>query len=151
MPEKSQDDSVLLDIAITHARSRVETYTTQRQSLLNFFLVAVAFLFTAYVDALTGHQDVFAGLIAGVGIVSSLAFISMDLRNRDLARSGEAALEKIEARFAEMYNLDEMKMSGAINQPRRWHWVFSMGIMIRLIYAAIGLVFAAGIIYNNIY
>lgn len=145
MPGGDEDESALLDIAITHARSWVELHTSQRQNLLNFYLVAVAFLFSAYVSAVSAHHPFLAVLIGLVGTVASLVFVSMDLRNRDLTHAGETALKEIEGRLADRFQLPAIKISEAVEQPR--HPLLSMGKMIRSLYAAIGIVFVVATIY----
>lgn len=145
MPTDGKNESALLDIAITHARSWVELHTSQRQNLLNFFLVAVAFLFSAYVSAVDARRSFLAVLIALVGVVASLVFIAMDLRNRDLTQTGEAALQEIESRLAEKFQLPALRISEAVHKPR--HPLLSMGKMIRSLYAAVGIVFVVAMIY----
>ena len=145
MPAASDDQSGLLDTSLTHARSWVELHTSQRQNLLNFYLVAVAFLFNAYVSALNAHHWLLAALISSVGWGTSIAFVLMDLRNRDLTRAGEAALKAIEERLAEIFQLPSMRISQSIEKPR--HPLLSMGKLIRFIYSSVGIIFMATTIY----
>ena len=52
--EESELDAVRA--TLTHAQSWIQLHANQRQNLLNFFLIAVAFLFNAYVGALVAHR-----------------------------------------------------------------------------------------------
>jgi hypothetical protein len=69
----------------------------QRLQLVNFWLVAVAFLVSAYVQARSNHMPVIAFGVSVAGIVSSLAFMQLDVRTRQLVRVAENALRHFEA------------------------------------------------------
>lgn len=133
------------EIVLEHCRSWVDLHTTQRQNLLNFFLLAVAFLFTAYVEALNGHLHPFAVIISSLGAFVSFGFTLMDLRNRDLTRAGESPITEIERRMALKCGLPELRIQDEVSKPRR-PWL-SMGKIIRAIHIAVGLTFLGGIIY----
>lgn len=72
----------------------------QRLQLVNFWLVAVAFLATAFVQARTSHLLPVALGVSITGAVASLAFNRLDNRTRQLVHLGENALLSIEARQA---------------------------------------------------
>jgi len=133
------------EVALDHSRSWVELHTTQRQNLLNFFLIAAAFLFNAYVGALGEHHNILAAVISLMGALISFGFTLMDLRNRDLTRAGESPVMELERRMALKCNLPQLRIQEAINQPRR-PWL-SMGKIIRAIHVAVGLVFTGATIY----
>ena len=145
-PDPQDNDETLLQTALNHAQSWVEVHTSQRQNLLNFFLIAIAFLFNAYVSALNSHHYFLAGTIGLLGTIISLGFTAMDLRNRDLTRAGEIALKDIEDRFALRYQISSLRIVAAIDRPR--HIWLSMGKIIRTIYLSIGVVFFCATIYS---
>jgi hypothetical protein len=69
----------------------------QRLQLVNFWLVAVAFLASAFVQAQLSHLSAIALGVSITGAVASLAFIRLDVRTRQLVRVAEDALERLEA------------------------------------------------------
>lgn len=69
----------------------------QRLQLVNFWLVAVAFLAAAYVQARSSHLFVIALGVSITGAIASIAFARLDVRTRQLVRVAENALERIEA------------------------------------------------------
>jgi hypothetical protein len=123
----------------------MELHTNQRQNLLNFFLIAAAFLFNAFVAALVGHRYALAGFIGLLGATISSGFMLMDLRNRDLTRAGEIALRDLESRLADIYHLDTLRIVESIDKPK-YRWI-SIGKLMRAIHAAVGLVFLGAAIY----
>lgn len=123
----------------------MELHANQRQSLLNFFLVAVAFLLNAYVGALSAHRAILAGTISFLGAAISISFTAMDLRNRDLTRAGEVTVREIEDRLASKSGMPSLRIIEAIGRPR--HAWLSMGKVIRAIHALTGLVFISATVY----
>lgn len=69
----------------------------QRLQLVNFWLVAVAFLASAYVEARSSHLFAIALGVSITGAVASLAFARLDVRTRQLVQVAEGALERLEA------------------------------------------------------
>jgi hypothetical protein len=69
----------------------------QRLQLVNFWLVAVAFLAAAFVQARASHLVAIAFGVSLTGVVSSLAFMKLDVRTRQLVQVAENALRSIEA------------------------------------------------------
>ena len=66
----------------------------QRLQLVNFWLVAVAFLAAAFVQAKASHLTAIAFGVSVTGAVSSLAFVRLDVRTRQLVRVAENALSR---------------------------------------------------------
>lgn len=71
-------------------------HSGQRLQLVNFWLVAVAFLAAAFVQARSSHQVAIAFGVALTGAVSSLAFMRLDVRTRQLVHVAEEALISLE-------------------------------------------------------
>ncbi len=145
MFSSEKDELSALQAALAHSQSWVELHANQRQSLLNFFLIAVAFLFNAYVGALNGHRHALAGVISLLGAAISIGFTAMDLRNRELTRAGEVTLNDLEDRLACKCNLPSLRIVAAIDCPRR-PWL-SMGKLIRAIHTMTGIVFIGAAVY----
>lgn len=140
-----ENELAALQTALTHSQSWVELHANQRQNLLNFFLVAIAFLFNAYVGALSGHRYTLAAVISLLGAAISLSFTLMDLRNRDLTRAGEIAMRDLENCLARTHNMPTLRIMEAIDKPK--HPWLSMGKLIRAIHIAVGVVFLGATIY----
>jgi hypothetical protein len=71
----------------------------QRLQLVNFWLVAVAFLATAFVQSQISHLRPIAAGVALIGTVASMAFQRLDVRTRQLTRVAEDALREFEAEW----------------------------------------------------
>jgi hypothetical protein len=83
--------------AQTYAWNWFALHAGQRLQLVNFWLVAVAFLASAYVQARSNHMDAIAFGVSVTGVVSSLAFMLLDVRTRQLVQVAESALRHFEA------------------------------------------------------
>jgi hypothetical protein len=83
--------------AQTYAWNWFALHAGQRLQLVNFWLVAVAFLASAYVQARSDHMTAIAFGVSVTGVVSSLAFMRLDVRTRQLVQVAENALRSFEA------------------------------------------------------
>jgi hypothetical protein len=83
--------------AQTYAWNWFALHAGQRLQLVNFWLVAVAFLASAYVQARSDHMTAIAFGVSVTGVVSSVAFMRLDVRTRQLVRVAENALRYFEA------------------------------------------------------
>jgi hypothetical protein len=83
--------------AQTYAWNWFALHAGQRLQLVNFWLVAVAFLASAYVQARSSHMTAIAFGVSVTGIVSSVAFMKLDVRTRQLVQVAENALKYFEA------------------------------------------------------
>lgn len=80
----------------TYAWNWFALHSGQRMQLVNFWLVAVAFLGAAFVQARTGNLRAIAVGVCFAGAVASVAFAMMDARTRGLVQVAEEALRGIE-------------------------------------------------------
>ena len=83
--------------AQTYAWNWFALHAGQRLQLVNFWLVAVAFLASAYVQARSSHMTAIAFGVSVTGAVSSVAFMRLDVRTRQLVQVAENALSYFEA------------------------------------------------------
>ena len=83
--------------AQTYAWNWFALHAGQRLQLVNFWLVAVAFLASAYVQARSDHMASIAFGVSVTGVVSSVAFVRLDVRTRQLVQVAENALRYFEA------------------------------------------------------
>lgn len=70
----------------------------QRTTVFNFFLVAIGFILAAYAR-FVDKEPLLSACVAFIGIVVSLIFLGLDVRNRVLTHMGEAVLRRLEAEF----------------------------------------------------
>jgi hypothetical protein len=145
MPSNDETEVSVLQIAVTHSQSWFELHANQRQNLLNYYLIAAAFLVSAYVTAVGAHRYIIAAYIGVLGTLISCGFIAMDLRNRDLTRAGEVAVQDLEARLAERMKLPSLRIIEAVDNPR-YPWL-SMGKLIRMVHATVAFTMLAAFIY----
>jgi hypothetical protein len=82
--------------AQTYAWNWFALHSGQRMQLVNFWLVAVAFLGAAFVQARTGNLRAVAVGVCFAGALASVAFAMMDARTRSLVQVAENALRSIE-------------------------------------------------------
>lgn len=80
----------------TYAWNWFALHAGQRLQLVNFWLVAVAFLASAFVQARTSHLTVIAVGVSATGAVASAAFMRLDRRTRQLVGVAEQALRHLE-------------------------------------------------------
>ena len=74
-------------------------HASQRLQLVNFWLVAVAFLAAAFVQSQISHVRPMAAGVALIGAVASVAFQRLDVRTRQLSQVAEDALREFEAQW----------------------------------------------------
>lgn len=84
------------DAARTHAWNWFALHAGQRLQLVNFWLVAIAFLVSAYVQARSSHMPGIAFGVSVTGMLASLAFRKLDVRTRQLVLVAEDALRFFE-------------------------------------------------------
>jgi len=93
-----------------HAWSWFALHAAQRLQMLNFWLVAVAFLTAAYVAALKDARPAVASGVAVAGAVLSLCFHRLERRTRQLVRLGEAPLKLLQEQLATQTGIAELQI-----------------------------------------
>jgi hypothetical protein len=84
----------------TYAWNWFALHSAQRMQLVNFRLVAVAFLGSAFVQASVSDLMVIATGVCTAGTVSSVAFLLLDVRTRALVQIAERALATMESEMS---------------------------------------------------
>jgi hypothetical protein len=105
----------------TYAWNWFALHAGQRMQMVNFWLVSIAFLAAAFVQAYLNKLFIVATGIAIVGFVCSVAFMRLDVRTRQLVLVGEMALRHLEVKRAgDEHNdvLDLVQAAGACRQSR---------------------------------
>jgi hypothetical protein len=113
-----------------HAWTWFSMHAQQRMQTLNYFLIAMAFLATAYGASVAKTPPV-ASAVAFTGFLVSAAFNRLDFRNRELVKHGEAALRKVEERYEQLTQWPEVRLVDRAEKPRvaflgtfRWSILF---------------------------
>jgi hypothetical protein len=78
--------------------------------MFNFWLVAIAFLTAAYVNALNDKHPQVALVVAVSGAVISFCFRRLEIRTRQLVRLGEDAIEHFQRKMADATGIREMEI-----------------------------------------
>lgn len=108
MEEGKNEEHALLELGLTHAWSWFELHARQRLQAVNFFLIAVAFLISAYVASLR-VSDAFALIAAIVGLGVSACFYVIEIRTRELVKIGESAMGELERRLSGLLSLNDLE------------------------------------------
>jgi hypothetical protein len=131
--------------ALDHAWSWFALHARQRMHCVNFFLVAVAFLATGYVTALT--KDLY-GPASGIGVLGawiSFWFHRLDLRTKELVKAGEAAMKPLQQSLAQATGTGELEILKRVDAPGR-EWT-SYGDVLRVLHWTTLFAFVVGAFY----
>lgn len=126
------------DGAHAYAWNWFALHAGQRMQLVNFWLIAVAFLGAAYVQAEVARLSVVAAGTAAAGVASSAAFLLLDERTRQLVRLAEEALAELEV-------AGDPAIGGIRLVSRSSHRrsaVHSYRVVIRALHVAVAVLFA---------
>jgi len=108
------------DVALKHAWDWFSLHAAQRMQSLNLFLVSVAFLLAGYGVAYQSANFMVASFLSIAGIIVAVCFALLDLRNRQLIRAGEAALERLQDQLADLVSMPEIRMLASVEKPDLW-------------------------------
>jgi hypothetical protein len=121
----------------------------QRLQLVNFWLVAISFLATAFVQACASHLVAIAFGVSVTGVVSSAAFMRLDARTRELVRVAENALMAFETAQTES-GLDEVHELVKASHDARRSRLDSYRIIIQGLQLSVAFMFFLAMIYSLI-
>jgi len=121
-------------------------HSAQRMQLVNFWLVAVAFLVAAFVQASTSNLTTVAIGVCAAGAVSSIAFLLLDVRTRALVQVAERALAALESEMSPAGTREEFRLVRNAD-TRRPGPLSSYYVVIRGLQAAIAVLFCAAAVH----
>jgi len=112
------DDTALLIAALNHSWAWYDAGYNRGLQVINYFLVAIAVLATAYVSAINGKHYGIAVAIALSGAVLAAVTFTVGHRQRRRAAVGEVALAALQNRVADRLMIDSLRMVGSENRTR---------------------------------
>jgi hypothetical protein len=127
--DKSPDTGDAVADGLDHAWAWFALHAGQRMQLINYFIVAVAFVTAAYAASVSAGRNWVAGAISAGGIILCVAFELLDVRTRQLVRLGEQALISLESCLAERANTPELNLvarAGARARGTSYRFVLRM-------------------------
>jgi hypothetical protein len=131
--------------ALEHAWGWFALHARQRMHCVNFFFVAVAFLATGYVTALTKEFRGLAVGISALGVLISWLFHRLDNRTRELVQAGEDAMKPFQHRLAEAAGVGSLEIVKRVDSPgKKWT---SYGEVLWMLHWMTLLAFVAGALY----
>jgi len=132
-----------LDKGLDHAWQWFTLHATQRMQAVNFFLVATAFLSTAYVAAL--RFPAVATGVSALGILFSLVFYRFEIRIQELVKAGEKALYPAQQKLADLTGMPEFKICETVETAGRPFTKYST--VIRALYGSTAIGFLLAFTY----
>jgi len=138
-----QGQEYALDKGLDHAWQWFNLHATQRMQAVNFFLVATAFLSTAYVAALR-FPAVAIG-VSALGILFSLVFYRFEIRIQELVKAGERAMSPAQQKLADLTGIAEFKICETVETAKRPFTKYS--IVIRALYGSTAVAFLLAFTY----
>ena len=139
--------------AFEYAWNYFTVHSGQRMQTINFFIVAVAFLFTAFVDSVTGDKYWISLGVALLGCTICLIFYRMDRRTRDLIKASEDAIKEAEPALAKSLTpnladnaIGKFQILSSVENTQPGAWSYSK--VVRFLFGVSALTFFAGAIYS---
>ena len=111
-PQKD-DDTALLIAALNHCWAWYDTGISRGLQVLNYFLVAIAVLATAYVSALNAKLYAVAAVIALSGAALTAVCYGVGNDQRRFAHTGMSALRELQDRVADQLGVEAIRMGRA--------------------------------------
>ncbi len=128
-------------------------HATQRLNAFNFFLIIMGFVVVGYSTSMgLGQKGLLLGFFLGLfGVLTSIAFIILDIRNEELVNCGRNALDKLECKVGLTIRRDdknrEYLLVGWPNLKSLLKPVVKHGFWFRLIQLITGIAFLFAAIY----
>ena len=133
--------------AKTYAWNWFALHAGQRLQLVNFWLVAIAFLASAFVQARLNHLAAIAFGISVAGVISSLAFMRLDARTRQLVQVAEDALRYFEEKGEKDGSSHAIELVKASHESRRWR-LDSYRVIIQGLQLSVACLFLIAAVYS---
>jgi hypothetical protein len=106
------EETALLIAALEHSWTWYDSRINRGLQVINYYLVAIAVLATAYVSAFNAKQYAVAAVIGFCGALLTSVSFAVGFRQRRVAAIGESALAQVQGRIADRIGIDELRMTG---------------------------------------
>ena len=110
--EHPGDETALLVAALEHVRTWREARIDRGLQVVNYFLVAIAVLATAYVSAIDGKHYGIATVIALSGTTLTVVTYALGRQQRYAAAAAEPGLAALQNRIADRLGIDVIRGFG---------------------------------------
>jgi len=107
-----EDDTALLAAALNYVWARYDGRTQRAFQMLNYYLVTIAILLTAYTSAINGKHYGIAAALAGTGLVLTAQAIAGLLYELNAAALAERPLIELQDRIVGRLRIDSICMAG---------------------------------------
>jgi hypothetical protein len=145
---ENHPESTAFRIGLDHAWAWFQLHAGQRMQLVNFWLVASAFLASALVTAASRSHYALSLILGLSGLVATVCFHRLEHRTRRLVHVGEGAIRHLQRTMAEATGIDELEMVLAADHHSRI--LGGYGQIIRVLHAAGALAFAGAAVWSAI-
>jgi hypothetical protein len=146
MKDQHQNETeLLLRDVLDHSWKWFELHASQRMQLINYFLVAVAFLSAAYAAGLRDDAPEVSAAVSVLGVILSVCFQRIEARTRQLIKLGEQSMNEVETIMKYQFELSNiMLVQRAEEQRSRFT---SYRTVIRDLHWSTLIIFAIGFLY----
>jgi hypothetical protein len=117
--DEATDDTEAFEQSLDHAWNWFSLHAGQRMQLINFFIVAAAFITAGYASTIAACQYSVSAAVAVGGVVVCLAFDRLDIRTRELVHIAEPALAKLEQRLIDRTGIPELNFVTLVDRPAK--------------------------------
>lgn len=142
---QANDDDEAFKQALDHTWNWFALHASQRMHLINYFIVAAAFITAGYAAMLANDQYRVAAAVAVGGALVSVAFERLDIRTRELIRIAEAALSQLEERLVARTGIRELHFVDLVDKPATR--ATSYRFVLRAVTRTSAVLFIAGFVY----
>lgn len=144
-PSNGGNTAADLELGLNHCWDWFALHASQRVQMVNFFVLAMAFITAAFVACVVGQRGEVAAGVALLGLIVPTAFWRLEVRTRELVRIGRTAVIEYERKLAELVEVDSLRMAEKAEESVRH--TNSYGTLITRFYSGVGAIYFAGFVY----
>ena len=111
--QPSEDDTTLLIAVLNQAWAIYDAEINRGLQLVNYFLVAIAVLATAYIGAINGKHYAIAAVLALVGLAITTVVLIQGLRQREMAYPPNVMVRELYGRVSRRLKIESIPVSRA--------------------------------------
>lgn len=146
MSDPSPADEFKQKDALDHSWAWFQVHAFQRMQLVNYFIIAVAFLTTGYAAGLTADKPALSVAVSALGVALTICFHLMERRTRELVRAAELALKELEQIMAEQTGIGHIRLVERVERPTG-RFIVTYGTVIKFLHGTTMAGFLTGFLY----